>query len=133
MASHTVVDLLPLLTGALPRDVAVSLAMELENAATFGSPRPVPTVALDDPDFSAERMWRGPTWVNTNWLIVEGLLRSGFPDAAARLAEKTLGLVGSGAFEYYNPLTGARPPRAASMFSWTAALFIDLAVRFAHA
>lgn len=132
VAAHTVVDLLPLLTGTLPPDVAAALVADLEDPRTFGAPRPVPTVALDDASFSPERMWRGPVWANTNWLLVEGLVRSGFPDAAGRLAERTLAMVSHGASEYYNPLTGERPRRAAPMFSWTAALFIDLAVRFAH-
>jgi len=132
VAAHTVVDLLPLLTGTLPRDVAASLADDLADPATFAAAFPVPTVALDDPAFDAGRMWRGPVWVNTNWLLIEGLERSGFGAAAAALAARTLALVGAGACEYYNPLTGAPPPRSAPMFSWTAALFIDLAVRYAR-
>lgn len=132
VAAHTVVDLLPLLTGTLPPDIAASLVRDLADPATFAAPFGVPTVALDDPAFDPGRMWRGPAWVNTNWLLVEGLERSGHGAAAAELAARTLDLVRPGAFEYYHPLTGERPPRAASMFSWTAALFIDLAVRYAR-
>jgi glycogen debranching enzyme len=132
VAPHAVVDLLPLLTGTLPQDVAAALAADVENPRTFGAPHPVPTVALDDPSFSPEQMWRGPAWVNTNWLLIEGLMRSGYPESARWLAEQTLAMVHGGACEYYNPLTGQRPLRAAPIFSWTAALFLDLAVRFAR-
>ena len=30
--------------------------------------------------------------------------------------------------EYYNPETGACPPRTASTFSWAAAVFVDLVI-----
>lgn len=132
VAAHTVVDLLPLLTGTLPEDVVGDLADDLADPATFATPFPAPTVARDDPAFDPEGMWRGPTWVNTNWLLVEGLSRSGRRNAAVALAERTLAMVvdAGGAFEYYHPLTGGRPPRAVPAFAWTAALFLDLAVRF---
>lgn len=133
IASHTVLDLLPLLTGTLPADVVAAVVDDLGDPATFAAPHPVPTVALADPAFDPERMWRGPVWLNTNWLLVEGLRRSGCPDAARRLAERTLAMVvaAGGAFEYFNPVTAGRPPRAVPAFGWTAALFIDLAVRYA--
>jgi hypothetical protein len=133
IASHTVLDLLPLLTGTLPADVVAAVVNDLGDPATFAAPHPVPTVSLADPAFDPERMWRGPVWLNTNWLLVEGLLRSGCPDAARRLAERTLAMVvaAGGAFEYFNPVTAGRPPRAVPAFGWTAALFIDLAVRYA--
>ena len=133
IASHTVLDLLPLLTGTLPADVVAAVVDELGDPATFAAPHPVPTVALADAAFDPERMWRGPVWLNTNWLLVEGLRRSGCPDAARRLAERTLAMVvaAGGAFEYFNPVTAGRPPRAVPAFGWTAALFIDLAVRYA--
>ena len=31
-------------------------------------------------------------------------------------------------FEYYQPETGAGPPKAASTFGWSSALFIELAI-----
>ncbi|MEW6406418.1 MAG: hypothetical protein AB1649_31930, partial [Chloroflexota bacterium] len=47
------------------------------------------------------------------------------------LREKTLRLImdQTGIFEYYNPETGAAPARAGGMFSWTASVFIDLAIQ----
>ena len=35
-------------------------------------------------------------------------------------------------YEYYNPDTGAPPPKAAPIFGWSAALFIDLAIRISQ-
>jgi hypothetical protein len=31
-------------------------------------------------------------------------------------------------YEYYHPETGGRPPRAAPIFGWTSAVFIELAI-----
>lgn len=133
IATHTVLDLLPLLVGDLPAEVVADLLADLADPATFAAPHPAPTVALADEEFAAERMWRGPVWLNTNWLLVEGLGRSGCPAAADVLAQRTLAMVvaAGGAFEYYNPLSGQRAPHAAPAFGWTAALFLDLAVRYA--
>jgi putative isomerase len=49
---------------------------------------------------------------------------------AKELRDKTLNLVmnQSGIFEYYSAETGEPPARAASIFGWTAAIFIDLAL-----
>jgi putative isomerase len=32
-------------------------------------------------------------------------------------------------YEYYNPQTGERPPKAAPIFGWSSAVFIDLAIQ----
>jgi glycogen debranching enzyme len=132
VAAHTVVDLLPLLTGTLPHKVAHALVAELSDPKAFGSPFRVPTVAVGDPAFNGDRMWRGPVWVNTNWLLIEGLLASGYAAQAVQLAHRTLAMVAAagGAFEYYHPVTGLRAGRAAPAFAWTAALIVDLSVRF---
>lgn len=134
VAAHAVVDLLPLLVGDLPGEVTKALLADLQDPARFGAPFPVPTVAMDDPSFSGSRMWRGPSWVNMNWLLVEGLRRSGRRKRALELTRRTLELVaaGGGAYEYFDPITGHPPERAVPMFSWTAALFIDLAVQLAE-
>ncbi|MFB7615900.1 amylo-alpha-1,6-glucosidase [Kitasatospora sp. NPDC056181] len=125
---RTALDLMPLFTGRLPAEVAGALERTLRSPAYWGE-RPVPTVAFDDPAFDPDTMWRGPVWLNINHLLVEGLRRSGFPDTADELRDRTLAMVrdAGGLYEYWNPLTGARAPRATSGFGWSAALFLDLA------
>ncbi len=130
VTSDTVVGLMPLLTGRLPERIVDRIVAALADPRRFGAAWSVPTVALGDPDFSPDRMWRGPVWVNTNALVVEGLRASGRPELARELAERTVALVvhGGGPHEYFNPITGEKATTATTAFGWSAALFIDLAV-----
>lgn len=130
----TAVSLLPLLTGGLPDRVVDQLMRTLNDTSLFASPFPVPTVALAQRSFSAERMWRGPAWVNINALLVEALSISGRSADATALAEQTVALVirAGGPHEYFNPITGHKAPDATTSFGWSAALFVDLAVRLSR-
>lgn len=89
------------------------------------------TVALSDPKFDPDQMWRGPVWANINYLFIEALNRVGRPELADALRRNTLELImhSRDIYEYYNPLTGGRPPKAAPIFGWTSAVFIDLAIQ----
>jgi hypothetical protein len=50
---------------------------------------------------------------------------------ARDLRTRTLDMLSAHAdiYEYYNPQTGEVPPRAASIFGWSSAVFIDLAIQ----
>jgi neutral trehalase len=121
----TVATLLPLYAGHVSKDRARTLVKLLEQEHGFGPAYPVPSVPVDSVWFNAKLYWQGPTWVNMNWLVIQGLKQYGYHDHAAALAESTLEMVGrSGAHEYFDPLTG--DPAGADGFSWTAALTIDL-------
>lgn len=118
-------SLLPLYGGAISQERAAMLVRQLEDEHQFGPAYPVPSVPLNSSYFDANRYWQGPTWLNTNWLIIDGLRRYGFHDHAAALRESSLELVTrSGCAEYFNPLTGEA--LGSPNFSWTAALAIDL-------
>ncbi|KHK96252.1 hypothetical protein LK09_16485 [Microbacterium mangrovi] len=134
VASDAITGLMPLLTGALPEPVVDALVAAMDDPQRYGTPWGLPTVAASDPDFSATRMWRGPVWINTNTLVAEGLENSGHPDRARELRERTVALVihGGGPHEYFNPLTGQKAPTATTAFGWSAALFVDLAVRLSR-
>jgi hypothetical protein len=124
-------NLYPLLTGRMPPDIADRLVAQLTDEKKFWTRYPIATVALDDPKFDPLQMWRGPTWVNINYLFIEGLARSGYLDIAKELRSRTLEMIAgqSDIYEYYNPQTGKNPPKAASIFGWSAAIYIDLAIR----
>jgi glycogen debranching enzyme len=128
---RTPFNLFPLITGRMPPEVAARLAAHLTDGTQFWPRYPVPTVALDDPKYDPQQMWRGPAWVNVNYLLIEGLERAGYPDLARELRRRTLAMMLDDAdiHEYYNPETGAPPPKAASIFGWSSALFIELALQ----
>ncbi len=125
LKQSSIAALMPLYAGSISQERADSIVRLLENEHRFGPSYPVPSVPLDSPWFKPQKYWQGPTWINMNWMIIDGLRRYGYKDHAAALRESTLELVNNaGFFEYFNPMTGA--PAGAPMFSWTAALTIDL-------
>jgi glycogen debranching enzyme len=124
-------SLYPLWTGRMPRSITDRLIAHLTDPDKFWTRFPIPTVAISDPCCDPEQMWRGPTWVNVNYLFIEGLNRSGRVDLATELRDRTLDLVmqRDDIFEYYHPQTGTPPPKAAPIFGWTSAVFIDLVIK----
>lgn len=121
----TIATLLPLYAGSITKDRAAILVRHLEDEKMFGSAYPAPSVPVSSEWFHAKLYWQGPTWVNMNWLIIEGLKHYGYHDHAAAMTESTLEMVTrSGCYEYFDPLTGEAA--GAANFSWTAALAIDL-------
>lgn len=82
----------PLLLDDVPPERADRLVHMLMDADQFGAPFPVPSVALSEPTWSTD-MWRGATWVNTNYLVILGLTRHGRVGEARWLAEKTVALM----------------------------------------
>ncbi len=78
--------------------------------------RAPPSVSAKETSFSPRdprligrgRIWRGPTWINTAWLVWLGLRRLGYEQQAAELARRLAATVsGAGLWEYYEPFTGS--------------------------
>lgn len=87
--------------------------------------RLLPSVPPDEPGFEPARYWRGPVWVNINWMLVRGVERLGLREEAESLTQQTVALVQqAGWFEYFHAYTGQG--LGGANFSWTAALVIDL-------
>lgn len=125
LKTPSVSTLLPLYAGTIEHERAKQLVQLLENEHTFGPAYPVPSVPLDSFWFHPKLYWQGPSWVNINWLVIDGLRRYGFHGHASALRESTLEMIAKSGFsEYFDPLTGEAA--GADNFSWTAALAIDL-------
>ena len=82
----------------------------------YATPWPLPTTAPSDPSFDGHRYWRGPTWINVNWLLA--------PHVDLDLVDKSLELLRRQGFrEYFDPFTGEG--LGARSFTWSAALALD--------
>jgi neutral trehalase len=120
----TVATFLPLWAGDGAAPHAESLVTRLTSPPSWPA-FPVPSVPTDAAQFEAERYWKGPTWVNVNWIIIQGLRRAAKPALAGELVDRTLDLVRArGFFEYFSSLEGTG--FGAAEFSWTAALVLEL-------
>jgi len=131
LRTNSISSLMPLVLPDLPEAIAASIIDHLEDPREYSAPFPVPSVAMNAPPFSAgpvgKLVWRGPSWMNTNWYLSRGLRRHGRADLAAVIEDRSAGLVEEHGFrEYYNPLTGEGG--GAHDFSWTA-LALDMLAR----
>jgi glycogen debranching enzyme len=121
----SIASLMPLYAGIVSKERAKQIVKTLENKHLYGPTYPVPSAPLNSPWFYEKGYWQGPTWINTNWMIIDGLRRLGFKSHSEALSEATIELVNkSGMNEYFSPVNGE--PCGSDNFSWTAALIIDL-------
>ena len=85
----------------------------------------VPSFDLTAPGFDPQRYWRGPSWLNTTWLVGRGLQAHGRDELAASVLADVIRLAqASGLREYFNPYTAAG--HGTDRFSWSAALVLDV-------
>jgi len=118
--------LAPLALPDLPEAIGRRLVEEHLLSSRFWTPLAPPSVAADEPSFSLRehsiglrRYWRGPTWVNSAWLVWLGLVRLGYHEHAAALADGACSAVlRSGLREFYRPHDGRG--MGASHFAWSA-------------
>ncbi len=121
----SVATLLPLYAGSVTKERAAQLVEQLNDKKLYNTLFPIPSVPVNSSWFHPHLYWQGPTWVNINWLIIDGLEQYGYKKEADHIRSQTIKLVAeNGPSEYFSPKDGS--PAGAKNFSWTAALFIDL-------
>jgi len=137
---------LPMWAGIPDRPRARRLVQHLMNPDGFWTAFPVPSVARNEPSYRRD-MWRGPTWLNIDLLIVFALREYGLTEEALQLTDRVLsgvehwyGRLGS-IYEFYDP-DGQTPPTELDRkerltsgegiapvrdYSWSAACYLALA------
>ncbi len=80
--------------------------------------------------FNPKKYWRGPIWINLNWMLYNGLKRYGSNEIAKRVKQDSIELIKREGFcEYFDPrkdlCESEKIGYGGNNFSWTAALFID--------
>ena len=128
---ETIIAFTPLLDPDLPTELVDAICHDLGSSLfhpTADAHYLVPTYGVGAPGFDARRYWRGPVWLNTNWLLWRGLRQHGRAEYAAEILASSVALVEKSGFrEYFDPLTGEG--HGGHDFSWTAALLIDMLER----
>lgn len=81
--------------------------------------------------FNPKKYWRGPVWVNLNWMLYYGLKQYGYKDIAERVKKDTIEIIEkNGFYEYFDSRKEMHKEGKAGYggndFSWSAALLIDL-------
>ena len=83
-----------------------------------------PSIKPNHKSFEEKRYWRGPVWINTNWIIYKSLINKN-RNFAEKVKKQTIKLINQNNFhEYYSSKTGLS--FGANNFSWSAALYLDL-------
>jgi hypothetical protein len=132
-APVTWASLAPLALPDLPEAIGRRLIEEhLLNEREFLTPVAPPSVAISERSYEPggsrgpiRRYWRGPTWINSAWMVWIGMRRLGYLEPAERLAAGVIGAVArSGLREYYDPRDGTG--LGAREFAWSA-LIAELA------
>jgi glycogen debranching enzyme len=122
-------SLAPLALDGLPEDIRRRLVEEhLLHPQRYLAPCGIPSVARNEPSFKPGfalwRCWRGPSWMNTAWLLVPPMRSLGYVAEADRVVSSLAAAVARDGFrEYYNPESGRG--LAARDFGF-ATLLIDL-------
>jgi hypothetical protein len=117
--------LMPLYAGCIDKERADELVKLLDSPSQFGAKYPVPSVPLNSSWYKEFGYWQGPMWINTNWLIADGLKRYGYHEAAQKIIDSSIKVVTKhGPHEYFSAKNGK--PAGARNFSWTAALIIEM-------
>ena len=146
---RSVASFLPIFAGVCSKAQCDSLVACLNDPNAFGSAFAVPSISKQDATYGSD-MWRGPVWLNYNYMLIEGLKQYGELELAEKLLENTLAVVNEWylktgtVYEFYDPENKKAPPllnrkglpfepydftvryQSIRDYGWTATLTLDM-------
>jgi len=125
----TAASFMPLFAGAATRAQAEIMYKDIDSisfcALHQGNCFTIPNYDMTRDDFDSRNYWRGPVWININWMLSRGLKSYGYNVKADAMKRDMIQLpIRFGFHEYFDSRTGQG--YGSPDFSWTAALFLDL-------
>ncbi|MFC1824001.1 DUF547 domain-containing protein [Thermodesulfobacteriota bacterium] len=129
----TAAGFMPLFAGAASSDQAETLYNAMDSAAFCalhqGNCFTIPNYDMTREDFDAKNYWRGPVWININWMLSQGLKNYGYREKSDAMKKDMIQLpIRFGFHEYFDSQTGQG--YGSSNFSWTTALFLELVYEY---
>lgn len=125
----TAAGFMPFFAGAASQQQAEILYSTIDSisfcALHQGNCFTIPNYDMTRDDFDSGNYWRGPVWININWMLSQGLKGYGYQRKADAMKTDMIQLpIRFGFKEYFDSQIGQG--YGSSNFSWTAALFLDL-------
>ncbi len=121
----------PLFAGIPDKERAESMIQVMLNK--FGGDHQYLCASFDPTSdrFNPKKYWRGPVWVNLNWMLYHGVSEYGYNNIAERIKKDTIEIIEkNGFYEYFDSRKEIHEKEKAGYggndFSWSAALLIDL-------
>lgn len=93
----SVASFLPIFSGVCNETRCRKLISHIEDPDEFGTEFPIPSISGTDKTFGSD-MWRGPVWINYNYLISAGLTDYGYCRLSQKIKDETLDIIN----EWYN-------------------------------
>ena len=127
--SATAAGFMPLFGVATTTEQAKGLYERL-NSLSFcslhqGNCFTIPNYDMSRKEFDSKNYWRGPVWININWMLSQGLKSYGYHEKSDSMKKDLIQLpVRFGFHEYFDSISGKG--YGSDAFSWTTSLFIDL-------
>ncbi|MEM6719901.1 MAG: trehalase family glycosidase [Bacteroidota bacterium] len=118
----------PLYAGIPTEEIAEALVKTMMKK--FGNEHQYLCASFDPTSerYNPRKYWRGPVWINVNWIIYNGLNKYGFHNIATRVKNDSIALIEKyGFYEYFDARKNeAETGYGGNNFSWSAALIIDM-------
>jgi len=133
LPTATAASFMPLFAVAASQEQA-QLLYERLNSVSFcalhqGDCFTIPNYDMAQNEFDPKNYWRGPVWININWMLSQGLKSYGYREKSDAMKKDMIQLpVRFGFHEYFDSITGKG--YGSDSFGWTSSLFIDLVYEY---